>query len=155
MNTRSKSTLFLMEQLIVIGTFALCAAACVRIFASSYFMAVEARDLSYGIRVAESGAECYKAVSGDLVIAADILGGKIVDLDEHLQAVIFYDKDWELCDENDETASYALKLIGERESHDGMDFIQGSLVVSKLSGDDIISFPISTRYGHTRGMAYE
>jgi len=41
---RSRSTLFLMEQLIVIAVFAICAAACVKILTTSYFMAKQTRD---------------------------------------------------------------------------------------------------------------
>ena len=143
MNGRSKSTLFLMEQLIVIGTFALCAAACIRILVSAYFMAVEAKDITNGIRVAESGAECYKAVSGDLVRVAQILGGTAADTDAAAVAVVYYDKNWKVCSQDDENAKYALRLVSGGTDMGESKLVQGELLVERLTGEQIIAFPIA------------
>ena len=63
---RSKSTLFLMEQLVVIAVFAICAAVCVYILARSYLMTVEAVDSRHALLIAENAAEMYKAFDGDV-----------------------------------------------------------------------------------------
>ena len=99
MNTRSRATLFLIEQLIVIAVFAICAAACVKILTSAYFTANESRDTSNAILIAENGAEVFKAVSGDLGRTAEILGGVPANVDGSDAAVVYYDNHWRNCGE--------------------------------------------------------
>ena len=141
MNRRSRSTLFLMEQLIVIAVFALCAAACVRILASSYIMTTQASDTSNAIRVAESSAECYKAVSGDLSKMVDILGGSVLSTED--TALIYYDKSWNVCDESDLQVYYLLRLDNEASQLDNLPLVEGVLTVEKSSVEEIISFPVT------------
>ena len=91
---RSKSTLFLMEQLVVIAVFAICAAVCVYILAVSYLMTVDAVDTRNALLVAESAAEMYKAFDGDVARIAEL------KLDDHYPPivgnsfVIHYCADW-------------------------------------------------------------
>ena len=139
MNRRSRSTLFLMEQLIVVATFALCAAACVRILTSSYFMATETRDINNAIRAAETGAECYKAVSGNIGEMARILGGHAVSIDGAAAAVMYYDKEWEACNEQD--AYYMLRIVSGDTGPAALS--SGELSVEKLTGEEILAFPVA------------
>ena len=142
MNRRSRSTLFLMEQLIVVATFAICAAACVKILAASYFMANESRDTSNAIHAAESGAECYKAVSGDIGKTAELLGGSTASIGGAPAAVVYYDKDWAKCGEA--AAEYVLQLVSVSDGA-GSALRSGSLQVATVDGEEILSFMIAAR----------
>ena len=143
MHRRSGLTLFLMEQLIVIAVFAVCAAACVKILVDSYFVATQTRDLSNAIRVAESGAECYKAASGDVGKIAEILGGKAENAGT-ATAIVHYDEDWRVCGE--ENASYRLRLVRGNKSDGAQELLQGELLVEKITDEavqEIIVFPVA------------
>lgn len=72
---RSRASLFLMEQIIVIAVFALCAAVCVYIIAASHTMSVNAVDTRYALLMAENTAEAHKAFGGDVNEVAALLGG--------------------------------------------------------------------------------
>ena len=140
---RSRSTLFLMEQLIVIATFAVCAAACIKILAASYFMATETRDMSNAIRAAENSAECYKAVSGDVGKTALIMGGIPANVDGSDAAVVYYDKDWRVCGE--QGAVYVLRLVDKSPATGLAALASGDLSVEKLTGEEIIAFSVAAR----------
>ena len=138
-NNRSRSTLFLMEQLIVIATFAVCAAACIKILTASYFMATATRDTSNAIRIAESSAECYKAVSGDIAKTAQIMGGTTAGIRGSETAVVYFDGHWQVCGE--EEAAYTLKIVSERRAG----LAAGTLSVERSDGGEILAFPVAAR----------
>ena len=145
MNRRSRSTLFLMEQLIVVATFAVCAAACVKIMTVSYFIASETRDISYAIKAAESTAECYKAVSGDFGITARIMGGRAVDINGTNAMITYYDEKWNVCGEGD--AAYVLRLLSVDRATGPKSLLSSELSIERLSGEEIIAFPVAAREG--------
>jgi len=140
MSRRSRSTLFLIEQLIVVAIFAICAAACVRIMSHSYFMARDSRNLSIAILIAESCAESYKAASGDLRIVAELLGGAIIAIDSRDVLTLFYDSGWLLCSEED--AFFQLRLIDESVADSSSRIVEGRLFVEKLTGEEIMTFEV-------------
>ena len=148
MNTRSKSTLFLIEQLIVVAVFAISAAACITILASAYFTSVETRDLRKAILVAENVAETFKATNGSTFSVAHVLGGddKIITKSngDNLITTVYYDNDWQVCYES--TAAYKLQLIQTINMPDVTHrVVTGELTVSKLTGEEILSFPVAAR----------
>ena len=149
MNRRSRSTLFLMEQLIVVATFAICAAACVKILTASYFMATGARDIGNAVRAAETGAECFKAVSGDIAKTAEILGGSSVSIGGSTAAVVYYDTDWRTCGESE--AQYILRLVSGGAAGGPVAPQQGELSVGTMDGEEILAFAIAAR----RDQAHE
>ncbi|MDR0273537.1 MAG: hypothetical protein LBI27_09500 [Clostridiales bacterium] len=63
---KSKSSLFLMEQIVVITVFAICAAVCVKILSLSFIMTDDAVVTRNALLAAENAAESFKAFSGDL-----------------------------------------------------------------------------------------
>ena len=128
-----------MEQLIVVATFAICAAACIKILSASYFMASETRDINNAIQVAESGAECYKAVSGDIGKMARLLGGNAVSIEGAAAAVMYYDKDWKAC--NEQNACYMLRLVSGNTETQAL--LSVELSVEKLTGEEILAFPVA------------
>lgn len=91
LKSRSKSSLFLMELIIVLMFFSLCAATCMQIFANAKVKTDYSRDLTNAAFVAESVAEVYKAVGGDLEATASKCDGEAVP-DGVMK--IYYDKDW-------------------------------------------------------------
>lgn len=136
MNNRSRTVLFLMEILVVIVIFAVCAAACVKIFTEAYITANNARDLNSALLAAKSSAESYKAVSGDLSAWSSITGGHI-STDE--TAFIFYDKEWKSCDES--KAAYILRLTCSKTNN----LLSGNVAVCGIAGEEIVSLEVAAR----------
>ena len=145
MNRRSKSTLFLMEQLIVVAVFAICAAACVTILTESFFIANETRDHGNAILIAESGAECFKNTAGNIGKVADLMGGAQGSVDGNTAAIVYYDESWLVCGETD--AAYRMQLVRNDSGSGGQALISGVLSVEKMDGEEIIAFPVSARGG--------
>jgi len=148
MTNRSKSTLFLIEQLIVIAVFAICAVACISILTASYFYANDSNAVSHAIVKAESGAEVFKVTGSDFAKAADILGGsttsKSLGTDGVSVLQVFYDSSWQVC--NKENASYVMHLIIET-AQGAQDFgvITGQVTVERITGEELVSLKTAAR----------
>jgi len=131
-----------MEQVIVILIFAFCAAVCVRIFAGSYLMTAESRELTGALLAAENAAESYKAFSGNLEKVAEILNGETFD-DGNTSVVAYYNKNWQSCIR--EEAVYNLKIT-RRSGETGLtDFAGCDIIVSAETGGEIFSLPAAAR----------
>ena len=142
MNQRSRSTLFLIEQLIVVAVFAICSAACVRILTSAYTTARDSRDISNAVLIAESAAESYKAFSGDIGKVAEILGGVNGKVDSTGAAIVYYDKHWRVCGTDD--AFYAFHLFkGQPDAQPSPFLMSGEILVERLSGEQLVTFKIA------------
>jgi hypothetical protein len=141
MNKRSRSTLFLIEQLIVIAVFAICSTACVKILTSAYVAARESKDVTNAISVAESGAECFKAVNGDVNKASEMLGGFTGITDNINEAVIYYDKQWQVCKRND--AAYIFYLIKGKPETQSTSLIMGEIYVGKITGECLMNLQVA------------
>jgi len=142
MSNRSRSTLFLIEQLIVIAVFAISAAACTGILTSAYFTAMDSRDTSRAILAAENGAESFKATGGDIDKTAQLLGGISGRVDGETAVIVYYDKQWLVCAEND--ALYRMLLTGGTVDPE-LALRTGDLFVEKLTGEILIAFPVAVR----------
>jgi len=145
MSMRSRSTLFLIEQLIVIAVFAICAATCARILTTAYFNARDSKDLSNAILAAENGAEVFKATGGVPGRVAQMLGGVTAMVDGAPAAIIYYDKQWTVCGEDD--AFYRLLLVVGGPESGLPQLLSGDLTVEKLTGEEILAFPVMVRRG--------
>jgi len=147
MINRSKSTLFLIEQLIVIAVFAICAVACISILAAAYFNANDSGAVSNALLKAESGAEVFKATGGDLSATGDIIGGAGSAGSSELN--VFYNKDWLLCEPGE--ASFLLKLVVDNNNTNsrtnGPAFITGNLTIERITGEELVAFPVVARRG--------
>jgi len=142
MTNRSRSTLFLIEQLIVIAVFAICAAACIRILTTAYFYATDSNDLSRAVLAAENGAEVFKAAGGDVSVVVQTLGGGVYTTDG--RAYIYYDNNWQICSEAD--AHYVLSLYSMRlPDYHHYQLYVGELSVDKISGENLLAFPLAAR----------
>lgn len=84
-----RSSLFLLELILAIGFFCIASAVCVQIFVKSYTIEQESTSLNHAVHLATSAAEtfCHSDVE---------------------PYEIFYDKDWNICDE--ENVYYTFKL---------------------------------------------
>ena len=143
MNQRSRSTLFLIEQLIVVAVFAICSAACVRILTSAYFDARKSRDVSHAILVAESAAESFKSVSGDAVKVSEMLGGIPEDTGSAGSITIFYNKEWLSC--NKDEAQYVFHLVIEDPYVTSGEVLACEILVERITGEELVSLSVATR----------
>jgi len=143
MINRSKSTLFLIEQIIAIAVFAICAVACIRIISTAYFNSRDSRDIGFAIIAAESVAEGFKSVSGDFGQVADIFKGTKTDINGEAAVFVYYDTNWQLSTDRD--ASFILSL-SENKTTDFSSYrlVEGVVSVERISGDELISFNIAS-----------
>lgn len=72
---RSKAGLFLMEMILVIFFFSICAAICVNLFAGAKMTSEKSVQLNNAVVRSTNLAEIYKSADGDLGEAAEILEG--------------------------------------------------------------------------------
>jgi len=147
MKQRSKSTLFLIEQLIVVAVFAICAAACTTIFVTSYFYMNDSKAISQALVRAESAAEIFKATRGDLSAVVFYTSEAFVFVDpspETSVAMVFYDKSWQPCS-IDYAAYYLTVIIDARDGTGDSKIISGEVTVRKATGEILVSFPVATR----------
>ena len=101
---RSKTSLFLIEIVIMILIFSVSAAICLEIFAYSKTLSEESAALSEGSLLVQTAAESFKA-TGDIAEAGAIIGAE----DSAGTYCVYYNKAMEPCDEPE--ASYILKII--------------------------------------------
>jgi len=155
-NRRSRSTLFLMEQLIVITIFALCSSVCVKIFVGSSLMASETRDNNHALVAAKNGAECYK-VYRDPGKAAAVLSGHehAIDASNAPYGVVYYDAGWRVC--NAAEAAYVMRLESIAQDETILaEYVAQPLLcelsVEKVTGEQFIGFTVSARRAH-KGLA--
>ena len=141
MSFRSKSTLFLIEQLIVIAVFAICATACVRIVTNAYFYAVDSRDISNALFAAESAADSFKASAGDIIETATLLGGFTINHSGTAALVVYYNDIWQVSGESD--AHYTLRLTSGQSGDVPSRLITGELTVTRGYGVELVSFPVA------------
>ena len=143
MTSRSKSTLFLIEQLIVIAVFAICAAACISILTAAFFKANDTRATSQAIHKAESAAEVFKATGGDVETVANILGGfNGTDISGNLFVTVFYDTMWKLSDYTQR--SFVLHIVYEQADRNSMVTV-AELTVERVTGEELVAFQLAAR----------
>jgi type II secretory pathway pseudopilin PulG len=149
MTQRSKSTLFLIEQLIVIAVFAICAAACISILTASYFYATDSQASGNAVLKAETAAELYKATGGDVIMIAGFLGGIVESgTDGHpdtVYATVYYNQAWQIS--NESAASFVLRINSTATSYasHGILLASGDISVEKITGEQLVAFPLAAR----------
>lgn len=93
---RSKSSLFLMEMIVVILFFAITSAICIGLFTKAHQTAQDSVELTHAVLLSETAAETFKAAAGQLPPTAAALGGKI---ESDNVCIIGYDRDWQVTDQ--------------------------------------------------------
>ena len=142
MTHRSKSTLFLIEQLIVIAVFAICAVACISILTAAYFNANDSKSTSHATLRAESAAEVFKANSGDISAVSAILGGTRGERSGYPGVSVYYDNEWQ--PSNEENASYILH-IGYYPTGLNNALVVANLTVDRITGEELVAFQLAAR----------
>ena len=91
---KSRASLVLIEQVVMLMVFALAAALCLKAFvwADTESAAVLNRDKA--LQQAQSAAEIIKSSRGDMAVAAEIMGGSLSDEGW----TINYDENWQQTD---------------------------------------------------------
>lgn len=93
----SKLTLFLMELLLVVLFFSICAAICVSVFGNANGLAQKSNDMNHAAVELKNAANCFKAAEGDFTVTADLL--EVTSTEQRI--VIGYDKKWKKTTEAD------------------------------------------------------
>ena len=102
----AKSSLFLLEMMVVILFFALTSAICVHLFVQAHQTARHSEALTNGVLLAQSAAELYKSTAGDLGETAKLLEGQ---WDEAQGLSVAYDALWQPVGPQTE-AAYRLEM---------------------------------------------
>ena len=148
MTQHSKSTLFLIEQLIVIAVFAVCAVACISILTAAYFNANDSQATNHAMQKAESCAEVFKVTGDDFGAIANIMGGTTTSAGLGISGVavvaVYYNSSWQIS--NESNANFVLRLIIESalNIHDHS-LIQGKVIVERISGEELVSLTVAVR----------
>ena len=94
--TRSKSSLFLMEFIITLMLFAVCAAVCMRLFAASNSLSRRTTELNKAVAVAQGFAEVMRGCDGSIDSIIAQYPTAIKGDDKFFE--VFYDADFKECD---------------------------------------------------------
>ena len=107
---RHRSSLFLLELILVIFFFSLASAVCIQLFVKAHLTEQETKALNHAIPLAESAAEAFHSVSGNLEeLAALFPEGHFSDAEDSFQ--IFYDEAWHPAEEGE--GVYVLAVVPE------------------------------------------
>ena len=117
----TRSGLFTIELLVVVGVFTLCAAICVGLFVRSEVISRDSADLNHAVTEAQRVAECFKAAGGDISRTAQLCGGE----SGATALTILYDADWQRLDTG---AGEAFRLDLDASEQDGFVFAELSIV---------------------------
>jgi len=133
MEQKNKSTLALMEQVIMILVFAFTAAFCVQAFVKAELLSRNLEKRDRAVNMCQTVAETVKALHGDMEEAALSLGA----LAREDGLVLFFDDNWE--NTAKEEASYVLQLIYREEN---VYLAAGEVSVFSKTGEEIFSLPV-------------
>ena len=123
----TRSGLFMIELLIAVGVFTLCAAVCVGLFVRSEVMSRESADLTRMTAEARNVVECWKAAGGDFEQAAQLCGGG----GGASALTVQYDADWNCLPyqfPEGPNAVYQIHLAGQSEGG----YVSADLWVTKV-----------------------
>ncbi|MBP3672448.1 MAG: hypothetical protein J6J18_01310 [Oscillospiraceae bacterium] len=87
---KNRTSLVLMEQLVMVLVFALAASVCLRAFARADRIATEISRQDRAVYLAQNGAETLKACGGDFDETARLLGGTV----QGDRLTVSYDENW-------------------------------------------------------------
>lgn len=76
---KNRTSLVLMEQLVMVLVFALAAALCLGVFVKADQISQETARRDEAVLLAQNGAEVLKSCAGDMEEAAQILGGSLTE----------------------------------------------------------------------------
>lgn len=121
---KSKTTLALIEQLIMVLVFALAAALCLRLFVAADARSDRRAEIDHAVLAAQTAAEQLKQQHGD----ADAMGRKV------------FDSEWNDISEG-ENAAYYLRVSEETTEYDCL--WKANISVCTADGIELFSLPVS------------
>lgn len=142
MNKKSGSgtAMFMMEMIMVVFFFILCASTCILIFVKANQMSSLANDTNRGVVGAESVAEVWKA-EGVEGLKERMLAVSVSNSGEPETYRIFWDADWKVTAKA-ETASYQGEVVLGVTSQDGLN--EAQITVARIR-DDVRLFELQTK----------
>ena len=112
-----------MELIIAILVFSVSAAVCVRMFARSYTLSLESRELSHAVAIVQSQAEIFYGNPGS-----------VTDAD------IYYDKDFNVCSAESSSYEMVSSDVTDNTVSAGSTGLQRyDICVRKITGEEIYS----------------
>ena len=112
MATKSKTSLFLIELILMVLFFSLSAAICMRVFADAQVTSRNSKNLSNAALKVQSAAECYKATGGDFAEISELLGAK----EEDGKIILSYASDWSVTAQPNPEFLLVMEDMGDRAS---------------------------------------
>ena len=139
--TKSKSALFLMELVIVILFFSICAAVCMQLFVQTHLLGQKTSELNNSVTAAQGVAEVVRGTDGSIDTLMKYYPAAVTDGEHYME--IYYNDAFDLCDYAD--AQYACKVT----MVDEMYIRNLDISVSRISdGDNIYSLNASKYTGY-------
>ena len=105
----SRTSLFLMELIIVILFFAIASAVCLRLFVSAHLLSEKDKDLSHALVWAQDLSESFYGFGGRILQMKALYEDAYIALDESEtdgSLILFFDEDWNEVDNSLAIASY-------------------------------------------------
>jgi len=146
----SKSTLFLMELVLVILLFAFCAAICMGLFGASQKMTDDSDALNHAVAISRTAAGCYKAADGELACMLQLMDvpEEAVVQDEAVR--IYYDTDWKPAPVSDAAFYLQITLFSDTDAS----LQEAELAVCHMDRTVIFQLPVKKAVLHTGGELY-
>lgn len=132
----SRSSLFLIELIISIFFFTIASAVCIQLFAKSFLLSQNTRDLNSAVNYAASTAEVLDSCMGDMNEVQKIFPQSLLD-----ESVLYfyYDTKWKICSKAD--ARFMLTLTISNDVHQKT----GQIEVFKDTDNPVLIYQLDTR----------
>lgn len=115
----SRTSLFLMELIIVILFFALASAVCLRLFSAAYLLAEKDRNLNHALIWSQNFSESFYGCKGRIHQLQSQYPDAFVSVSENEtdgSIVLFFDESWNQIDNSQDTASYEAVIVIKRDT---------------------------------------
>ncbi|MBQ3796326.1 MAG: hypothetical protein II842_08570 [Butyrivibrio sp.] len=121
MNTQenSRTSLFLMELIIVILFFALASAICLRLFAGAHLMAENDRNLNHALIWSQNLSESFYGSKGRIHQMLNQYPDAFISLSDNEtdgSIVLFFDEEWKQVDNSLDIASYEAVIVVKKDT---------------------------------------
>jgi len=96
---KSKTSLFLMELVIVIMFFSVCAALCMQMFVKAHMIGIQTKELNHAVAISQGFAEVMRGTDGSLESILEYYPTAVTDNGTFFE--VYYDRDFNTCDYSD------------------------------------------------------
>jgi len=98
-HSKSKTSLFLMELIITILFFSVCAAVCMQLFVQTHLLGQKTRELNHAVATAQGCAEVMRGTDGSIDEILKFYPSAVSDNETFLE--VYYDSDFKVCEYTD------------------------------------------------------